>query len=80
VKIAKSGIAESLEIVRLARAHGLKLMIGCMTETMVGLSAAIYCAAGSAAFDYVDLDGVHFLHHRNHYRNITIEGAKFIIG
>lgn len=80
VKIAKSGIAESLEIVRLARAHGLKLMIGCMTETMVGLSAAIYCAAGSAAFDYIDLDAVHFLHHRNRYRNITIEGPRFVIG
>ena len=68
VKIAKSGIGESLEIVRVARKHGLKLMIGCMTETMVGLSAAIYCASGSAAFDYIDLDGIHFLHHRNRLR------------
>jgi L-Ala-D/L-Glu epimerase len=79
VKIAKSGIGESLEMVRQARKHGLKLMIGCMTETMVGLSAAIYCAAGSAAFDYIDLDGIHFLHHRNQYENITMEGPKFII-
>jgi L-Ala-D/L-Glu epimerase len=80
LKIAKSGIAESLEIVRVARRHGLKLMIGCMTETMVGLSAAIYCALGSAAFDYVDLDSIYFLHHRNRYENITVEGHKFVIG
>ncbi len=79
VKIAKSGVRESLDLVRLARKHGLKLMIGCMTETMVGLSAAIYWAAGGAAFDYIDLDGVYLLHHRNRYRNITIEGPKFVI-
>ncbi len=79
VKIAKSGIGESLEILRVARKHGLKLMIGCMTETMVGLSAAIYCASGNAAFDYIDLDGIHFMHHRNRFQNILIEGPKFNI-
>ncbi len=80
MKIAKSGIGESLEILHVAREHGLKLMIGCMTETMVGLSAAIHCASGNAAFDYIDLDGIHFLHHRNRFQNITIEGPKFVIG
>ena len=80
VKIAKSGIGESLEMVRAARKHGLKLMIGCMTETMVGLSTAIYCAAGSGAFDYIDVDSIHFLYHRNRHENITIEGPRFIVG
>ncbi len=80
VKIAKTGIGESMEIMRLAGTCGLKLMIGCMTETMVGLSAAIYCAAGSASFDYVDVDSIYLLHHRNRYGNIRIEGSKFFIG
>ncbi|HME42242.1 MAG TPA: enolase C-terminal domain-like protein [Syntrophorhabdales bacterium] len=79
VKIAKSGVGESLEIVRTARKYRLKLMIGCMTETMVGLSAAIYCAAGSAAFDFIDVDSVYLQHHRNRHENITIEGPKFVI-
>ena len=79
VKIAKSGVRESLDIVRAARKHGLKLMIGCMTETMVGLSMAIYCAAGGVAFDYIDVDSVYLLHHRNRYQNITIEGPRFVI-
>jgi L-alanine-DL-glutamate epimerase-like enolase superfamily enzyme len=79
VKIAKSGIGESLKILRVAKEHGLKLMIGCMTETMVGLSAGIYCALGSAAFDYIDLDGIHFLHHRNRFQNIAIEGPRFVV-
>ena len=55
-------------------------MIGCMTETMVGLSAAIYCASGNAAFDYIDLDSIHFMHHRNRHENITIEGPRFVVG
>lgn len=80
IKIAKSGIAESQEILKLARRAGLKLMIGCMTETMVGLSAGIYLAAGTGAFDYVDLDSIHLLFHRNRYGDITLAGDRYRIG
>ena len=80
IKIAKSGIAQSKEIIKLAKKAKLKLMIGCMTETIVGLSAAIYCAAGSGAFDYIDLDSVHFLYAHYHHRNITIDGAMYHLG
>jgi L-alanine-DL-glutamate epimerase-like enolase superfamily enzyme len=79
VKVAKSGVRESLDIVRAARKQRLKLMIGCMTETMVGLSAAIYCAAGSAVFDYIDVDSIYLMHHRNRYQNIAIRGPGFVI-
>ena len=79
VKIAKSGVGESLDIMRAARKHKLKLMIGCMTETMKGLSTAIYLAAGSAAFDFIDVDSVYLLHHRNRYQNIKIHGPRFLI-
>jgi L-Ala-D/L-Glu epimerase len=79
IKIAKSGIADSQEILRLAKKAKLKLMIGCMTETMVGLSAALYFAAGTSAFDYIDLDSVHFLHHKNLYGNLAIKGREYFI-
>lgn len=77
VKLAKSGVSESLSIIHVARRHGLKLMIGCMTETMVGLSAAIYLAAGTGIFDYVDLDSVFFLHGRNRWGDIFLKGPAF---
>ena len=80
IKIAKSGIQESMSIMSIARESGLKLMIGCMTETMVGLSAGVYLAAGSQAFDYVDLDGIYFLHHRNKYGALEIDGPRFTVG
>jgi len=79
IKIAKSGIADSQEILRLAKKAKLKLMIGCMTETMVGLSAAICFAAGTSAFDYIDLDSIHFLHHKNSYNGLTIKGRSYDI-
>ena len=80
VKIAKSGITESRKILNMARRAKLKLMIGCMTETLTGLSAGIYAAAGSGAFDYIDLDSVHFLHPSKKTGLITIEGPQYHIG
>ena len=79
VKIAKSGLAESAVIVQLARKAGLKLMIGCMTETMVGLSAGIRLAAGSDVFDYVDLDSIHFLYHAARTGDIAIDGCRYVL-
>ncbi len=77
IKIAKSGISESRTILKLARQASLKLMLGCMTETMVGLSAAICCAAGMDAFDYIDLDSVHFLARRKRFGGICIDGSFY---
>jgi L-alanine-DL-glutamate epimerase-like enolase superfamily enzyme len=79
IKVAKSGHAESGRLVELARRHNLKLMAGCMIETMAGLSAAVHMAAGTGSFDYVDLDSVHFLHGANDWPGIRREGPAFII-
>lgn len=79
IKIAKSGLFESQKILAMAKQYTMKVMIGCMTETMVGLSAAIHLAAGTGAFDYIDLDSIYFLHHKNRYDALTIEGPRFII-
>lgn len=78
IKIAKSGISESRKILHLAKQAGLKLMIGCMTETMIGLSAGICLAAQTAAFDYIDLDSIHFLYHRKRYGSIQIDGCRYV--
>lgn len=79
IKTAKSGIQDSLKIMNLAKKAGLKLMIGCMTETMIGLSAGIFLSAGTANFDYIDLDGIYFLRHRNVYGQIKIRSPWFFI-
>jgi L-Ala-D/L-Glu epimerase / N-acetyl-D-glutamate racemase len=47
------GITEAVRIVATARAHGLKTMIGCMSESSVAIAAG---AAIGALFDFIDLD------------------------
>ncbi|MFH0981931.1 MAG: dipeptide epimerase [Planctomycetota bacterium] len=54
VKLAKcGGIREALTLMRVARRLGLKVMLGCMIETSLGVSAAAQLASLA---DYVDLD------------------------
>ena len=80
IKTAKSGLGESMAILGLAKKHGLKVMAGCMTESMTGLSAGINLAMGTGAFDYIDLDSIHFLNHRRQYGELALEGAGYVIG
>jgi L-alanine-DL-glutamate epimerase-like enolase superfamily enzyme len=48
------GIAPALQMIQAAREVGLKIMIGCMIETSVGISAG---AQLGPLVDYLDLDG-----------------------
>ncbi|MCP4473415.1 MAG: dipeptide epimerase [Gammaproteobacteria bacterium] len=54
IKLMKcGGLSEALRLVAVARAHRLKTMIGCMSESSVAISAA--CAL-APLIDYIDLD------------------------
>jgi L-alanine-DL-glutamate epimerase-like enolase superfamily enzyme len=55
VKLMKcGGVQEAVRLAGMARALGLKLMIGCMIESSLGISAG---AAVASLFDFADLDG-----------------------
>ncbi|HEY3268872.1 MAG TPA: dipeptide epimerase [Armatimonadota bacterium] len=56
VKLMKSGIAGSLEIIRMCQEAGVTLMLGCMVESHIGIGAAVHLACGTGAFSYFDLD------------------------
>ena len=56
VKVAKSGLLGSLDIIHTAKRFGKKLAIGCMEESKLGLAASVHLACGSGAFDWIDLD------------------------
>ncbi len=59
IKLAKSGgIREALRMVAIARAFHLKVMLGCMVETSLGITAAAHIASLA---DFVDLDGAYLL-------------------
>ena len=48
------GLREALHMIAVARAHGLQVMLGCMLETSVGITAAAHLAP---LVDWADLDG-----------------------
>lgn len=55
IKLMKcGGIGEALRMIAVARAHGLKVMLGCMIESSLGIAAA---AQISPLVDTADLDG-----------------------
>jgi len=61
IKIMKCGIVHACKIARLARASGIKLMIGGMMETSLAMTASAHLAAGLGCFDYIDLDTPFFI-------------------
>ncbi|HEY2603181.1 MAG TPA: dipeptide epimerase [Thermoleophilaceae bacterium] len=55
IKLAKSGgLREALRMIHAARALGLRVMLGCMIESELGIAAAAQIAS---LVDFVDLDG-----------------------
>jgi L-Ala-D/L-Glu epimerase / N-acetyl-D-glutamate racemase len=59
IKLAKcGGLREALRMIAVARAHGLTVMVGCMIETSLGITAAAHV---TPLVDIVDLDGAALL-------------------
>ncbi|MDY3911832.1 MAG: dipeptide epimerase [Sodaliphilus sp.] len=73
IKLMKStGLHEAYEMVVLARALGMKVMVGCMTET----SCAVTAAANLAPLvDFADLDG-NLLIANDRFKGMTVENGK----
>jgi L-alanine-DL-glutamate epimerase-like enolase superfamily enzyme len=59
IKLTKAGgISPALRMIQEAKSLGLKTMVGCMTESSVGISAIAHIAP---LLDYVDMDGAMLL-------------------
>lgn len=56
IKIAKSGLIESLKIAEYVKRINKKLMIGCMMESKIGLVTSVHWACSTGDFDFIDLD------------------------
>lgn len=77
IKLMKcGGIQEALRMVALARALGLKLMLGCMIETSLGITAG---AAISPLFDYADLDG-NILINNDPFKGVHTVKDRLVLG
>lgn len=59
IKLAKCGsLREALRMIAIARAHGMMVMVGCMIESSLGITAAAHL---TPLVDIVDLDGAALL-------------------
>ncbi len=76
IKLMKcTGMREARKMLDYARAEGMKVMIGCMTETSCAVSAA---AQLSPAVDFADLDG-NLLISNDRFDGVRVVGGKLIL-
>ncbi len=76
IKLMKTGgLREALRAIAVARAHDLQIMIGCMVESSIGVTAAAHIAS---LCDYADLDGP-LLIANDPYRGVRYDGAQLIV-
>jgi L-alanine-DL-glutamate epimerase-like enolase superfamily enzyme len=76
IKLAKTGsLIEAVRMIHIARAHHLMVMVGCMVETSIAITAA---AQFTPLVDIVDLDGAALLA-EDPYTGATIHGGQLVL-
>ena len=75
VKLAKcGGIAPALRLIAAARAHGMKVLLGCMIESSLEIAAAL---AVAPLVDWIDLDG-HLLIDNDPFTGLGLAGGRLV--
>ena len=76
IKLMKcGGIHHALKMIHVARAHNLRVMIGCMIESSLAITAAAHL---TPLVDYADLDG-HLLIDNDPYVGATVVNGKLVL-
>lgn len=76
IKLAKcGGLRPARQMIALARAYGMRVMIGCMIESSVAITAAAHLAPLA---DYADLDG-NLLITNDPYAGVIIENGRLTL-
>jgi L-alanine-DL-glutamate epimerase-like enolase superfamily enzyme len=77
VKLAKSGgLREAVRMIHAARALGLRVMLGCMVESQLGIAPA---AAIASLADWADLDG-HLLLANEPFSGLRLDNGRVLPG
>jgi L-alanine-DL-glutamate epimerase-like enolase superfamily enzyme len=72
IKLTKLGFLRAREVWALARARGIKLMMGEMLESELASAASAAFAGGLGGFDFIDLDTPFFI------KDSGMKGASFL--
>ena len=76
IKLMKcTGMREAWKMANYARAEGMRVMVGCMTETSCAVTAAAHL---SPIADFADLDG-NLLISNDRFRGMTVEAGRITL-
>ena len=76
IKLVKcGGLLEARRMIHVARAHGLSIMLGCMIESSLGITAAAHL---TPLVDYADLDG-HLLIANDPYTGVALDKGRLVL-
>jgi L-alanine-DL-glutamate epimerase-like enolase superfamily enzyme len=76
IKLMKCGnLFEAQKMVMMARERDMTIMLGCMIESSVGITAAAHL---SPLVDYADLDG-NLLINNDPYTGVLVENGKLVL-
>ena len=76
VKLDKSGgMLEAYRMIQIAKAMGMKTMLGCMISSSVSVTAAAHL---SPLVDYADLDG-NLLMANDPFRGVRVEKGRLVL-
>ena len=76
VKLMKcGGLEEARRMIEAARAHGMKVMLGCMIESSLAVTAAAHL---SPLVDWADLDG-NLLVTNDPFVGVTVENGRLVL-
>lgn len=76
IKLMKcGGLSEALRMIATARAHGMKVMLGCMIESSLGITAAAHL---SPLADTADLDG-NLLLESDPFAGATVKAGRLVL-
>jgi L-alanine-DL-glutamate epimerase-like enolase superfamily enzyme len=76
IKLMKcGGLGEARRMIAVARAHGMQVMLGCMVESSLAITAAAHL---SPLVDHVDLDG-NLLIVDDSFVGVTVKGGRLVL-
>ncbi len=76
LKLMKSnGVTNIIKMIHVARAHNLRIMLGCMIESSLAITAASHL---TPLVDYADLDG-NLLIENDPYLGVKVENGKLLL-
>ncbi|HSO21710.1 MAG TPA: dipeptide epimerase [Chondromyces sp.] len=76
IKLMKcGGVGEALRMIHVARAHGMQIMLGCMVESSLAITAAAHIAP---LVDFADLDG-NLLIRNDPFVGAEVENGRLVL-